>query len=90
LAQHRLYPAAPLRAVLELAAVYADDALRAAFASAVAHQTYTPQFVRGVLEHAPARAEPPHRLHVVLAPLPPTPGQRSLRVYQELLEGGRA
>jgi hypothetical protein len=63
--------------------------VRAAFASAVAHQTYTPQFVRGVLEHAPARAEQPHRLHVVLAPLPPTPVQRSLRAYQELLDGGR-
>lgn len=90
LAQHRLYPAVPLRAMLELAAVYADDALRAAFASAVAHNMCTPQFVRGVLEHAPARTEQPQRLQVVLATLPPAPVPRSLRVYQELLDGGHA
>jgi Mu transposase-like protein len=87
LTQHRLAPAAPLRAVLELAAIYPDEALRAAFATAVELATYTPAFVRGLLAQAPVRAEAPARLHVVLAAVPSVRVARPLAVYQDLLTG---
>jgi transposase len=87
LAHHRLAPAAPLRAVLELAATYPDEALRAAFTTAVELGTYTPAFVRGVLAQEPVRAEVPARLHVVLAAVPAVRVARSLAVYQDLLTG---
>ncbi len=89
-AQHRLAPATPLRAILELAALYPDEALRAAFATAVELHTYTPAFVRGVLAQASVRTETPTRLHVVLATVPVVRVARPLAVYQEILKGGRA
>jgi len=88
-AQHRLAPAAPLRAVLELAALYPDEAMRAAFATAGELGTYTPAFMRGMLARAPLRAEAPARLHVVLAAVPCVRVARPLAVYQDLLTGDR-
>jgi transposase len=87
LAAHPTGPALLVRAVLELAASYPDDALRTAFAAAVAHGCYTLPFVRGVVEQHAARVEPPQRLAVVLAPLPAAPPARPLAVYQRLLAG---
>ncbi len=87
-AQHRLTPATPLRAILELAALYPDEALRAAFATAVELHTYTPAFVRGVLAQASPRVDEPARLHVVLATVPAVRVVRPLAVYQEILKGG--
>lgn len=85
--QHRTSTAVPLRAVLDLAAVYTEEALRTAFALALAQQCCTPQFVRGICEHAPAQQEPPQRLAVAFAALPASPEPRSLRTYQAVLEG---
>lgn len=90
LAHHDPTPAIPLRAVLDLVAIYPDEALRAAFTAAVEVHACTPAFVRGVVERGPTRAETPHRLHVVLATLPSVQVARPLTVYQEILTGGHA
>jgi transposase len=90
LTHHEPNPAIPLRAVLDLVAIYPDEALRAAFAAAVELRACTPAFVRGVLEHGPTRAQVPQRLHVVLAAVPTVQVARPLTVYQEILRGGRA
>jgi hypothetical protein len=90
LAAHPTGPALPLRAVLDLAASYPDEALRAAFAAAVQHQCYTLPFLRGVVEQHAARQEVPQRLAVVLATLPDQPVTRPLAVYQQLLTGNHA
>jgi len=90
LAQHQPNPSLPLRAVLDLVAVYPDAALRAAFAAAVELRACTPAFVRGVLERGPTRAEAPQRLQVVLAAVPSVQVARPLTVYQEILKGGHA
>ena len=66
--------------VLDLAASYPDDALRAAFAAAVQHQCYTLPFLRGVVEQHAPRQEVPQRLAVVLATLPTQPVTRPLTV----------
>ncbi len=88
LAAHPTGPALLVRAALDLAASYPDEALRAAFAAAVRHGCYTVPFLRGVVEQHAARADPPQRLAVILAPLPDRPAPRPLTVYQQLLEGG--
>jgi transposase len=86
-AQHRLAPAPALRAILDLMAIYSEETLRPAFSAAVAHATCTPQFVRGLLDHAPARTDRPARLADLLPALPAAPAPRSLAVYQEILVG---
>lgn len=88
LAAYPTGPAVPLRAILDLTALYPDDALRIAFAAAVAYRCFTPQFVRGVVEQHGVRSEPAQRLPVILAPLPVLQVTRPLSVYQQLLEGG--
>jgi transposase len=88
-AQHQPAPAPALRLVLDLAAIYTEAALRAAFALALRQGCCTPAFVRGVLAHAPAQHTPPQRLAVVFAALPPAPPARSLQTYQAILEGSR-
>ena len=87
LTAHPTGPALPLRAVLDLAASYPDEALRAAFAAAVQHRCYTLPFLRGVVEQHAPRQEVPQRLAVVLATLPDQPVTRPLAVYQQLLTG---
>ncbi len=86
LAAHPTGPALLLRAVLDLAASYPDDALRAAFAAAVQHRCYTLPFLRGLIEQHAPRQEVPQRLAVVLAALPTQPVTRPLTVYQQLLD----
>lgn len=88
LAAYPTSPAVPLRAILDLTALYPDDALRAAFTTALAYRCFTPQFVRGVVEQHGVRSEPPQRLPVILAPLPVLQVTRPLSVYQQLLTGG--
>jgi len=87
LAQYKLAPVGHLRAILELAAVYSEEAMRAAFARAITFNTYSHRFVRGLLEAGAVAAVEPGRLPVVFARLPSTPVQRGLAVYQGILEG---
>jgi hypothetical protein len=88
LAQYKLAPVGHLRAILELAAVYSGEAMRAAFATAVTFNTYSHRFVRGLLERGPVPTADPSRLAVVFAAVPATPIQRGLAAYQGILEGG--
>lgn len=88
LARETLAPTGALRAILDLAAVYPPEAMGAAFATAVAFNTYTVRFVRGVLDGAPVAAAAPSRLAVVFAAMPATPVRRDLAVYQGILAGG--
>ncbi|MER3466768.1 MAG: hypothetical protein C4340_06645 [Armatimonadota bacterium] len=87
LAQDKLAPVGHLRAILELAAVYSEDAMRAAFATAITFNTYSHRFVRGLLEAGAVARADPTRLPVAFAQLPSTPVQRNLAVYQGILEG---
>lgn len=97
LAHYKLAPVGHLRAILELAAIYAPEAMRSAFATAITFNTYSHRFVRGLLEAStgatlsstctdPTPSDPLH-LPVVFAHVPPTPVQRDLAVYQGILEG---
>jgi transposase len=87
LAQYKLAPVGHLRAILELAAVYSEEAMRAAFASAVTFNTYSHRFIRGLLERGPVAQADPQHLGVVFAAVPATPVRRDLTVYQGILEG---
>lgn len=87
LAQYKLAPVGHLRAILELAAVYSEEAMRSAFAAAVTFNTYSHRFVRGLLELGPVPTADPSRLAVVFAAVPTTPIHRSLAAYQGILEG---
>lgn len=87
LAQSKLAPAGQLRAILELAAIYPAEALRAAFTTAVTLNTYSHRFIRGLVETAPVPGTAPSRLAVVFATVPATPVPRGLGVYQGVLEG---
>lgn len=78
LAQYKLTPVGRLRTVLELAAVYSEEAMRAVFATAVTYHTYSQRFVRGLLEREPVPAVDLNRLPVVFAAVPATPPHRGL------------
>lgn len=104
-AQHKLSPAAPLRAIVELATLYDTASLERAFALAHEYTTYSPGFVRGLLESAdpsaiaPASAALPASGQPATDPpgpglpterlLPATAVQADLRPYQALLEVAR-
>lgn len=87
LAQYKLAPVGHLRAILELAAVYAPEAMRAAFATAITFNTYSHRFVRGLLAAGDVAPAAPSRLPVVFARVPSTDVQRGLAVYQSVLKG---
>jgi len=85
LAQQKLGPARHLRGLLELAQQYAPEALRAAFRSAGTYNTYSLQFVRGVLQHDALPATTPPTLPTTRVPVPRLAVKRDLRAYQLLL-----
>jgi hypothetical protein len=90
-AQYKLAPAAPLRQVLELATLYDDPSLSWAFNLAVEYNTYSAQFLRGLLESG-AR---PRLSDQTPAPpsgssgLPSTAVHSNLKLYQQVLELGQ-
>jgi transposase len=84
-AQYKLNPVAPLRAVMELAALYPEASLRWAFTVAVEYNSYSHTFVRGLLESG---AVPQPATLEVLTPLPGLPAttvECDLRLYQQVL-----
>jgi transposase len=87
IAQYKLAPVSQLRAILELAQTYPAEALRAAFAQAITFNTYSHQFVRGLLQARPVSVPEPTRLAGVGTRVPHTPVTRDLAVYQGVLEG---
>lgn len=85
LAQQKLGPVHHLRGILELAQQYAPEAMRAAFRSAGTYNTYSLQFVRGVLQHDALPATTPATLPTTRVSVPRLEVKRDLRAYQMLL-----
>jgi transposase len=84
-AQQKLGPVRHLRGILELAQHYSAEAMRAAFRSAGMYNTYSLQFVRGVLQHDALPATTPATLSTTRVPVPRLEVKRDLRAYQTLL-----
>jgi len=82
LAQQKLGPARHLRGILELAQQYAPEALRTAFRSAGTYNTYSLQFVRGVLQHDALPAITPATLATTRVPVPRLEVKRDLHTPQ--------
>jgi len=74
-----------LRGILELAQQYAPEAMRAAFRNAGTYNTYSLQFVRGVLQHDTLPATTPATLPATRVAVPRLEVKRDLRAYQTLL-----
>ena len=87
LAQYKLSPAGQLRAILKLSEVYTLEAMKVAFEAALNYNTYSHQFLKGVLQVGQVKAQEPTRLKVIFAEMPQVQVTRSLGVYQQLLEG---
>ncbi len=85
LAQQKLGPARHLCGILDLAQHYAPETMRAAFRSAGTYNTYSLQFVRGVLQHDALPATTPTTLRTTRVPVPRVAVKRDLRAYQTLL-----
>ena len=89
-AQYKIHPELPLRAIMELAALYDDAQLGWAFDRAVEFNTYSARFLRGLLESNSL----PDATTTTAPPQPPagrpsTPVHANLGVYQQVLEFGR-
>jgi len=88
-AQYKLSPTAPLRAVLDLAELYPPARMAWAFSVAAEYNSYSPAFLRGLLESgaAPEVAALPPAAKVIA--LPATPVQCDLGRYQLVLDLAR-
>ncbi len=86
-AQYKVAPGRPLRQILELASLYDDPTMAWAFGLGVEYNTYSPVFIRGLLE---SRAQPQLAAVTPLAPatavLPATGVHGNLAAYQRVLE----
>ena len=87
LTQQKLNPVRHLRGILDLAQHYPDDAMRAAFQSACTYNTFTLQFLRGVLQYTAQPALTPSTPLGTLRAVPRVSIKRDLRAYQCLLGG---
>ena len=85
LAQQKMNPVRHLRGILELAQHYPDEAMRVAFQSACTYNTFTVQFLRGVLQYTAQPALVPSTPLGTLRAVPRVSIKRDLRVYQSLL-----
>ena len=84
-AQQKLGPVRHLRGILELAQQYAPEAMRTAFRSAGTYNTYSLQFVRGVLQHDALPATTSAMLTTMRVPVPRLEVKRDLCAYQTFL-----
>lgn len=88
-AQQRLNPEAHLRAILELAQLYPQEVLEKSFHLAEMYNTFSRDFIRGLVEqHAPRQAPLPG-VPLSLRPVPEVSVQGELGVYQQLLVARR-
>jgi transposase len=85
LAQQKFGLVRHLRGILELAQHYAPEAMRAAFRTADTYNTYSLQFIRGVLQHDALPTTTPATLATTRRPVPRLEVKRDLRTYQALL-----
>lgn len=84
-AQQKLGPARHLRGILELAQHYSAEAMRTAFRSAGTYNTYSLQFIRGVLQHDALPATTVATLPTTRIAVPRLEVKRDLRAYQTVL-----
>ncbi len=85
LAQQKLGPVRHLRGILDLARQYSADAMRAAFQTAVTYNTYSLQFLRGVLQYTAQPLAQPSTPLGMQREMPRLAIKRDLRAYQGLL-----
>jgi len=88
-AQQRFNPEAHLRGILDLARLYPREVMEEAFSLAEEYNTFSQDFIRGLVERRPPREEPLPSMPLSLRPLPRVSVQGDLGVYQRLLAGGR-
>jgi len=88
-AQQRFNPEAHLRGILGLAHLYPREVMEEAFALAEEYNTFSQDFIRGLVERQPPREEPLPSRPLSLRLLPQVRVQGDLGVYQRLLTGGR-
>lgn len=89
LAQYKYHGQAQLRQILELARLYPKEVLTRAFDQALTYNTYSANFIRGLLGQEALTANPtalPSSAPTVAPPLATTGLQRSLEVYETLVK----
>ena len=85
LAQQKLGLVRHLRGILDLARQYSADAMRVAFQTAVTYNTYSLQFLRGVLQYTAQPLVQPSTPLGMQRDMPRLAIKRDLRAYQGLL-----
>jgi len=86
-AQQRFNHVAHLRGILELARLYPAQVMEEAFRLAEAYNTFSQDFIRGLVERRPPFETALPGSPLSLRPLPVVRVQGDLKVYQELLAG---
>ncbi len=86
LTQQKLGPVRHLRGILDLARQYSVEAMCAAFQTAGTYNTYSLQFVRGVLQYTAQPLALPSTPIGMLREVPRLAIKRDLRTYQGLLD----
>ena len=86
-AQQRFNHVAHMRGILELSRLYPIEAMEEAFNLAEGYNTFSRDFIRGLVERRPPVETPLPCAPLSLRPVPVLPVQGDLRTYQELLVG---
>jgi len=86
-AQQRFNHVAHLRSIMELAQLYSVEAMEEAFNLAEAYNTFSRDFIRGLVERHPAAEMPLAGVPLSLRPVPVLAVRGDLGTYQELLVG---
>jgi len=88
-AQQRFNMEAHLKGILELANLYPAEVMHKAFRLAEEYNTFSLNFIRGLVERESPREAPLPEVQLSLRPLPLLTVRGDLGVYQGLLVGGR-
>lgn len=86
-AQQRFNHVAHLRGILELAQLYPGEVMEEAFSLAETYNTFSQDFIRGLVERHPPTQRPLPGSPLSLRPLPVVRVEGDLRAYQQLLLG---
>jgi hypothetical protein len=87
--QQRFNMEAHLKGILELANLYPGEVMHKAFRLAEEYNTFSLNFIRGLVERESPREAPLPEVQLSLRPLPLLTVRGDLGVYQGLLVGGR-
>jgi hypothetical protein len=86
-AQQRFNYVGHMRGILELARLYPTEVMEEAFSLAEAYNTFSRDFIRGLVERRPPAEAALPSVPLSLRPLPVLAVHGDLRTYQELLVG---